>query len=203
MKIFYEIYKSWRNTVRNYSTESIIYIALNFLQQKVSSKFDDIKRAPWQVLLIVKWVCQDQYALGRKQIFSNEFDLIRQLLWEFPEQLSNDISASMPHHLFLRQLLHAQISFQRNVSAGLFREGAILAKQNKTHPLRILFKDKTQLDIEEFLDFLFLTYCAVSQGHKKINLKWYEKCANTSWGQKIIFIYSFDFSNTARTNSIF
>jgi len=85
-------------------------------------------------------------------------------------------------------LLHAQIKFQKKVSAGFVREGAILAALSEKHPLRVLFKQTTQLDINDFLDFSFVTYCAILNGKLKINIGFYKEM-EARYGKSVLEAY--------------
>src|SRR5690606_36976438 len=106
---------------------------------------EEMKRAPWNLLLILKWVCQDRMAnlfRGRK-ISAEEFDDLRQRLWDLPENCELGSRDSLPPRLFFRQVLRPQIEFQRMPSVGAIREAALLMAQPVNSRLRRKFKAST------------------------------------------------------------
>ena len=126
---FYDAYKEWRNRARKYQPQSVINTAMRYLCKPTSNKLEDIQRAPWQVLLLVKWVCQDKSASDSsgEEITIAAFDDLRQRLWSLPERVNLGARDTLPGKLFFRQLLHPQIGFQRRLSPGFVREAALLA----------------------------------------------------------------------------
>ena len=57
---FNDTYKGWRNRARRLSALSIIRIAMQVLQKPAANRLEDMQQAPWQILLLVRWVCQDR-----------------------------------------------------------------------------------------------------------------------------------------------
>lgn len=173
---FDEVYKAWRNRARKFSPQSIVLAALEFLKQQPSTKLQDLQRWPWQVLLMVKWVCQDRM-MDRSfapAITPPEFDDLRQRLWDFPAQLGSRVGDTLPGKLFFRQLMNPQLGFQRAFSPGFVREAAILAAQPDNNPLRRLFEERTGLAPRDFLDLAFAMYCGVSEGKYTFGPEWFE-----------------------------
>lgn len=173
---FDEVYKAWRNRARRYDPQSIVLTALQFLKQQLPTKLDDLERFPWQVLLMVKWVCQDR-TMDRARapaINNQQFDDLRQRLWDFPEKLGSRISDTLPGKLFFRQLINAQLGFQREFSTGFIREAAILAVQPGNNPLRRLFQERTGLSPRDFLDLGFAAYAGILDGRHTLGAAWFE-----------------------------
>lgn len=105
---FDEIYKAWRNRARRFDPQSIVLTSLAFLKRQPPTKLADLERYPWQVLLMVKWVCQDP-EMDRSlapAITPQDFDDLRQRLWDFPEQLGSRIRDTLPGKLFFREALN-------------------------------------------------------------------------------------------------
>jgi hypothetical protein len=63
---FLSVYKELRNRWRAFRPQSIVVAAMELLQEKVKDKVADLRRAPWQVLLLVKWVLQDEWRRTRR-----------------------------------------------------------------------------------------------------------------------------------------
>ncbi|TXT21546.1 MAG: hypothetical protein FD134_2673 [Gallionellaceae bacterium] len=172
---FYDAYKEWRNRARKYRPQTVVRIAMQFLGEPTASKFEDLQRAPWQVLLLVKWICQDKLAndLSGEDIPQAAFNDLRQKLWELPERVNLGIRDTLPGQLFFRQLIHPQIGFQRHLSRGFVREAALLAQQSEKHPLRSLFEAKVGISVLDFLDISTATYAAILDGKRKLDIGWF------------------------------
>ena len=172
---FDEIYKVWRNRARRFDPQSIVLTALEFLKQQPPTKLADLERYPWQVLLMVKWACQD-HEMDRSRapaITPQDFDDLRQRLWDFPKQMGSRIRDTLPGKLFFRQLINPQLGFQREFSPGFVREAAILAAQPDNNPLRRLFEEKTRLNPRDFLDLAFAIYCGILEGRHAFGPEWF------------------------------
>lgn len=173
---FDEVYKAWRNRARRFDPQSIVLTALAFLKQQPPTKLADMERYPWQVLLMVKWVCQDR-EMDRSRapaITPRDFDDLRQRLWDFPEKLGSQIRDTLPGKLFFRQLINPQLGFQREFSPGFVREAAILAAQPENNPLLRQFEEKTRLHPRDFLDLAFAIYSGVLEGRQIFGPEWFE-----------------------------
>lgn len=167
---FNDAYKQWRNRARKYDPESIVHDALRLLCEPSVDQVTEIKKAPWLTMLAVKWVCQDRY-LDRKHahaITRQQLNVLRQQLWELPDKLDRSDRQTMPLRLFVRQLLRAQLGFQRGVTRSFVREAVLLAEQDEDHALRKLFREKSGLDVLDFIDFSLATFSAVLDGSRTI-----------------------------------
>ena len=58
---FFDAYKRWRNRARNFNLESIVKAAVDVLGEPAPDPVTNFARAPWIILLMVKWACQDRY----------------------------------------------------------------------------------------------------------------------------------------------
>jgi len=173
---FNDAYKEWRNRTRPYNSESVVRAALQFLSDAPDDPLEDLRRAPWQVLLLVKWVCQDKLVRKRtgRPITGEELGNLRQELWRLPERLDLDASDIRPIRLTFRQLMNPQIGFQRPASKGFLREAAILDLQPKDNSVRQLFESKTGLGIADFMDLAFATYAAILGGQLRFDTNWFK-----------------------------
>lgn len=147
---------------------------MDYLWHPVNSKLEDLQKHPWQVLLLVKWTLQDTFASDKtgRDIKDSEFEDLRQRLFDFPERVSLS-AAESSSTLFMRQLLQAQIAFQRDLSPSFTREAALLAKLAQDHPLRQLFLSKTGLEPLDFIDLAIASYAAVLKGRRTIGTDWF------------------------------
>lgn len=160
---------------------------MRYLNEPTANRLEDVRRAPWQVLLLVKWICQDKLASDRtgEDITPAAFNDLRQRLWDFPERVSLGTRDTLPGQLFFRQLLHGQIGFQRHHSAGIVREAALLAQQLANHPLRSLFETKVGLSVLDFLDLAIATYAAIMDGKRQLDTGWFEPLRSVYQGSAI------------------
>ena len=172
---FNEAYTEWRNRARRYDRESIINGAIEVLCEPSPDSVTELRSAPWLTLLMVKWVCQDKYfdrkvspAISRAQV-----DDLRQRLWEFPERVDRRNRDTMPSRLFMRQVIRPQLGFQRGLTQSFVREAALLAQQRETYRLREIFKEKTGLDVQEFIDLSLATFGAILDGKRAIGDSWF------------------------------
>ena len=181
MPNFADMYKSWRNRARKFNAESIIRMAMSSLQKPAPSRLEDIQSAPWQTMLIVKWVCQDRMMDhgSRVPITVKDLDDLRQQLWSFPELLGSILRDTLPGQLFFRQILNPQIGFQREFSLGCLREAAMLSTQPSNNPLRQLFEQKAGITLDDFLDLSFATYTAIAEGKRRFDLSWFDPLRRT------------------------
>lgn len=185
-----EAYKSWRNKARPYSLISILNKAIAALHSHSSDKVEELRKAPWLTLLLLKWVCQDKMiAISRgQQISDTNFDDLRQRLWDFPESIDHGITTERPAQLFMRQLLRPQIDFQRRLTLGFLREAALLAQQPKNSRLRNTFESKTGLPVEAFVDLSFAVHAAVLEGKLIVKNSWFGPLRKAYDGQVDAFI---------------
>ena len=77
---FFSAYKEIRNRWRKFQRDSIVEALLQVLAEPSASRLDDLKKAPWQALLLLKWVLQDSEASdhGGKRITLPELHDLRQ-----------------------------------------------------------------------------------------------------------------------------
>lgn len=176
---FYEAYKELRNRMRKYSRQSVVRVALQRLCHPTQNNLEDLRIAPWQVLLLVKWICQDKLASDTgENITLVAFDELRQRLWKFPVSVNSSTRDTRPGNLFFRQLTRPQIGFQQDASLSFTRESALLVQQPASHQLCNLFKDKVGLSILDFLDIAFATYVAIVDGKQKLDISWFVPLQN-------------------------
>jgi hypothetical protein len=176
---FNDLYKKVRNRLRAFSRRSVLAASLQGLHYKYSDRVDALRSAPWQMMLIVKWALQDSGMtdVGRPEISQLKFDGIRQFLWGFPECL-------VPHHIhsgssFFRRIVYPQLQYQRGPTTGFVREAALVGRLPRAHSLRKMFEERTGLTPEQFLDFSFASYIAITVNEARaIRFRWFEAPRN-------------------------
>lgn len=163
---FNEAYKVWRNQARRYTVASIIGKVFRLMRRPVDNNVEALRIAPWQLLLMVKWVCQDRMASLRigEEIGDQQFDDLRQRLWDMPSVCDLGTRDTLPGLLFFRQLVRPQIDYQRRATPGMLREAALLATQPGNSRLRRRFLEKTGLEVEQFMGLAYDLYSQVTHG---------------------------------------
>jgi hypothetical protein len=172
---FNSAYKTLRNRFRIYRPESVVRATMNFLQTPSRDTLHDLQKMPWHVLLLLKWVCQDSMTSDQtgKNITPQEFTQLRQELHDFPAKVDLGIRSTLPHRLLVRQLLRAQVEFQRPYTMGFAREAALLNQQPENSPLRRLFEQKTGITTQSFLDLALAAYTAILSGSTVLDASWF------------------------------
>lgn len=172
---FNTLYMEFRNRLRAYRTSSIVEAAMHTLRHDFGDALENLRMAPWQVMLVVKWALQDKMGsdVGTIDVSSTQFDQLRQQLHEFPERMAGGAIESLS--LFMRRHLHQQVAFQRQMSIGFAREAALLGTLPDNHALRQGFLERTGLTSEKYLDFALATYSAVvDQGRLDLSFNWFQ-----------------------------
>jgi hypothetical protein len=157
--------------MRPYSAVSIVEAALRLLWMPVPDAIDRLRLAPWQTLLLVKWALEDQAiaSYNAPSITQHNFDALRQRLWSIWEWA--DVQRATGH-LFMRQLLHAQIDFQRAPTFSFMRQAALIGRLPKGHILRQKFGELFRMPPEVYMDLAFSLHAGVLDG---------KRCLSTSW----------------------
>jgi hypothetical protein len=140
--------------------------------------------APWQTLLLVKWALESPEVklVGRPAIPQHEFDALRQRLhaiWAW---------ADVPRasgHLLMRQIINAQVEFQRPPTYSFMRQPALAARLPKGHVLRQKFLELFGLEPEAYLDLAYTTLAAVYDKRHAFTREWYTPL-ESSYGEQAI-----------------
>lgn len=171
MKHFSDAYREMRNRLRKFSRSSILKGAIQTLRTPYNDKFEEMRSMPAQILLLVKWTLQDRM-MDHDQgpaITSQQFGELRQRLWEIQDEVHTHISAERPMHLFLRQVLRPQLGFQVPISPGFVREAAMLATLPADHGLTRIWKEKTGLNLDDFVALQYVVFGLISSGDLSFN----------------------------------
>ena len=194
---FNDVYKAWRNRARKYNLESIVHRALDVLCERETDRMRELEKAPWLTMLMVKWVCQDRHPrpASLPSITPEQFDDLRQRLWELNVPLDMGTGDAMPLELFMRRILRPQLGFQRGFSKGFVREGALIAEHGENHPLRKLFKQKTGFDVLQFID-LSVAICNGIMAGKRVLGDGYLTSLHSTYPQGVVSGFEHSVSRT-------
>lgn len=154
--------------IRPYSAGSMVDLALYILQFKHESEINELRNAPWQLLLLVKWALQDtrtNLRVGPRMPMA-VFDQVRQEMWELPGKVVGDGSHGLA---MMRSILNAQIDFQRPEGWEFLRWPALISRCPSDHSLRKLFRQHLRMDPATYMDLAFALQAYVLDGRTSFN----------------------------------
>jgi len=184
---YFTAYKEIRNRLRKYKPTSVLSRALEVLWQPAPDRMTELERAPWQVLLLVKWALLDKEAsdVHGHEMPMHVFDDIRQQLWSLPDRVDMVRKGAMPIRLFMRRMTYQQVEFQRAITPGFVRQPAILAMLPKDNSLRSLFRSKAGLDVLDFLDLGLAAHGPILDKQAQLARAWFDPL-RSAYGEDVI-----------------
>lgn len=178
-------YKQIRNKLRKLSPQSVVAEVLNLLEE-VSGKdnLSDVSKAPWLLLLIVKWALQDRMAGTQSDRSATSQDIrdLAQVLWELPGKLRQTPEV----HLMMRQVLRSQLLFQQLYLSGIIREAAVLLNVPSAQSIRRVFQERTGVSVEAFIDLSLVLLGLLIKEKKRATLVTSLDCYRDHYGDDAI-----------------
>jgi hypothetical protein len=174
---FFSHYKKIRNIFRNFNPGSIFIACISFLHQPVKEKIDQIKKRPWEIFLLLKWVYSDsEFSKTNPNIDHKSFDKLRKLMYEITE---NIMPLNQYFHLdiFFRNMAFQQFPYQRNLELNsILRQKILIESIQNNHPIHKTFIELTGLSINTFseLSILLLGHFVVKKKHT-ISYSYFDK----------------------------
>lgn len=171
-------YRTVRNDLRKFRPSSFIRYAIDFLNEPVPDRLADVKRAPWHVLLLVKWALLDKDNNPRisRDAQPSDFERILQRIFDIPARLGPLRHPGRSGQLFFRQLLRPQMAFQRRPSFGFAREAALIESLQSSHRVRALFERRAGMDVCDFLDHVnAVCSFAIAEGTHRLRTTWFKR----------------------------
>ena len=165
---FEEAYRYWRNKARRYSSISLLSKCFNALGSSRLGDADSMRHAPWQITLMVKWICQDHRMHSAREVTDDEFLSLRQTLWDIQNRIDLNCGGSLPGYLLFRQLTNSQLGFQRRISRGFVRDAAMLHLMDDNNKVKRHFEDSTGLSPREFIDLAYITLALCESSESRI-----------------------------------
>lgn len=171
MTKFDDFYKRVRNRLRCFTRLSIALEVLRQVNAPAPSPVDELGKAVWQALLIVKWAYQDGMGDRQAQRVASAQDIhkVRQLLWEGQALGSTLIGEHNTAFIFVRQLLRAQIEMQRLETKSLIREEAILGRLSDNHKLRKMMRLALRIDVHDLMDLKLAAFSGMKSGSGRMS----------------------------------
>lgn len=149
---YYREFNRVRNRFRRHDPIDMALRAIRYANGG-EDKFENCRRAPWLMMLLIKWVLTDENFghRGRPNATDQQTDTL------FQEAYKLSRWTRMPNeyenlHLFMRSVAHQQFMFQKDFSyADFARQFVLFADLDDHHKLSRAFADSYGLEIEQFL----------------------------------------------------
>lgn len=166
---FYAGYKTVRNHFRKFDTQPFVNLCFEYLRQPNSNEMERLQRHPWLVLLLVKWAIGDEQSFGAGRKKPTKEDVLKALNLILELGKKSRYPSQFEHYtLFLRTIAYQQFIYQEDFQAScLARQFIMFADLPANHFIKTEFHKITGLEINDFLELLFLLY--VNFADKKVN----------------------------------
>lgn len=153
---FETYYKQWRNQARVYSLESILESVMQECLRKTNNNHEELQKYPWQLLLIVKWICQDKMMSNvcKPDITTEQFENLRKKLWNISDKASVISMKDTSINLLIRRVFNPQKGFQQPLDASFVREASLISQSQS---LTNTFINKVGISPDDFYDLAFTT----------------------------------------------
>jgi hypothetical protein len=149
---YYREFKRVRNRFRRYDPIDTVLRTVKYANGG-ENQFENLKRWPWLMMLMVKWILTDDNFThpGRSRATERDLNILFQAALDLSDwtRMPNEYEHI---HLFMRSIGHQQFLFQKDFSfADFARQFVLFADLDDQHKLSRAFRDAIGLDIEEFL----------------------------------------------------
>ena len=174
---YYSAYKIIRNRFRKYNPKELIHHCLLFINKPESNNVDKLRKHPWLVLLLIKWILLDGdlSRRGRKKIDNAKF--IELLNMVFDIATKTRLPNQFDHHiLFYRVTAYQQFIYQLKFSISrLSRQAIFFADLPDSHLIQRTFKELTGLTITSFLELSLITLIHfITKNNLSLPVSWYD-----------------------------
>ena len=151
---YYEEYKRIRNKFRKLDSISIINGCLRYLHSPVKDEFEQLKKQPWHVLLLIKWILLDKdfYIKNRKLASDSETLKIMQSVLDLGGKAR--MPSQYQHHiLFFRNVAYQQFLYQKRFSlSNFFRQFILFYDLPDNHVVKVAFFESFGISLNKFLE---------------------------------------------------
>ncbi|RLA48703.1 MAG: hypothetical protein DRR42_16435 [Gammaproteobacteria bacterium] len=181
---YYQGFKRIRNKFRRYAPYGQIENALRYANGG-RSKLDNIKRHPWLMMLLVKWILLDDNFDDRGR--PAPADSNTNLIYQGMHDLSGRVRGPRDYdnvQLWIRAIGYQQFIYQENFSAANFvRQFILFADLDENHRFRRVFREHVGLDINVFLELSLIVLTRFfGRDHFFISRSWFGPLENNKNG---------------------
>lgn len=150
---YYEAYKTIRNKLRTYDPIGLIQMCLRYLHQPAAKPLDYLKRYPWCVMLLIKWILVDEKFTDRNRptpTADQATNLLQQVV-----NLANKVRMPSEHDsvtIFIRAMVFQQVLYQRRSPITLIsRQMLYFGGLDEAHYISLTFRTVTGMSLNRFL----------------------------------------------------
>lgn len=166
---YYSAYKTIRNKFRKFTPESIFFESINFLYRKEKDNVTQLRKNPWLLMLLIKWVYLDEQCTlpGKRNITPHELNGLLQAMINLGGKAR--LPTEYDHYiLFFRNIAYQQFLYQVEINPNsLARQNILFSTLDENHAFKKDFLSKTSLEVNTFI---FLSYLTISQFIARSNL---------------------------------
>lgn len=190
---YYDAYKIVRNRFRNFDSRLLIAGCLNYLHQPAKDDLEQLKRLPWLILLLIKWILLDEQSFSpRKQApTTNDLNELFQLVHDLGKHIR--LPTQFDHHrLFFRCISYQQFIYQHEFSLGhLTRQMVLFSDLPDNHQIKTQFRALTGIDINKFLELaVALLARFIAQDQHSISVNWFSSLGDKYSRQDVVHFLS-------------
>ncbi|MBN1967931.1 MAG: hypothetical protein JW870_01050 [Candidatus Delongbacteria bacterium] len=148
---FFSYYKKIRNYYRKFNPYSIFNNCLLYLYSPVATEIDQLKKRPWELFLLIKWIYSDpQVSQQNKNIDFASFEKLRIMMYDIPIYIAQ-IEDYFHLDLFFRNLAYQQFVYQNDIDlAQILRQKIFINFLQNNHPIITEFEKKIGIRINDF-----------------------------------------------------
>jgi hypothetical protein len=163
---FFGAYKTIRNNFRKYDTTAFIKGCLNYLHYPTRNDFEQLRKHPWLVFLLIKWAIADEQSFAPRRTVPSNKDIVNaiQRMCDLGEKTR--LPDEFEHRtLFYRSIAYQQFIYQEDFRfSHLARQLILFGELPPDHFIKIEFHNLTGLSVEIFLELSFVLFTRFSKG---------------------------------------
>jgi len=181
--------KKIKSLISQHDSMEILDASLRYLYDAGNDKESRLQRHPWLVLLVIKWAFINENKIIIKPLTNNYYMTILNAIYDLADLVKmptdqNDI------HQFMRNMAYQQFIYQHDFSILHIGRNSLLFKYlPENHNLKLLFRKKHGLELQDFISLSLTLIAFVFSGNKhtvEVNLfsplfKFYSKSLVTSF----------------------
>ena len=150
---FFSQYKLIRNFFRNFDRDSIFFSCLYYLNKQVNHPIDQIKKQPWNIFLLIKWIYSDsKHPNPIKKIDPIAFDKLRKYMYDL-SMFVKPLNEYENLDLFFRLLANQQFIYQKGLNLNqINRQFVFFSSLNNNHYIKSTFFKLTGIKLITFIE---------------------------------------------------
>lgn len=158
---FFSQYKVIRNFFRKFNRESIFMSCMDFLITPVNNPINQIKKRPWNIFLLIKWIYSDsENPNPSNNITPYAFNKLRKYMYDLTMYVK-PLNEYENLDLFFRHLAYQQFIYQKSLNLDqIHRQLVFFSTLNNNHYIKSTFYKLTGIKLVNFVEL-----CLMLIGH--------------------------------------